>query len=63
MRWNSFQLEALYKLFQKRRDFCPLAGQEDYVYSAFLVVRLYLILRFLKQLKQNIDTPAHTSTQ
>ena len=58
MRWNPFQLDALCKLFQKRRDFCPLVGQEDSVYSPFLVVRLYLILRFLNQLKKNVDTPS-----
>jgi len=57
MRWNPFRLDALCKLFQNRRDFFfPLGGKEDDVYSAFLVVRFYLILRFLKQLKQNIDT-------
>jgi len=57
MRWNTFRLDALCKLFQKRRNFFfPLAEKEGYVYSAFLVVRFYLILRFLKQLKQYIDT-------
>ena len=48
---------TLYVSFSRREGiFFPLAGKEDDVYSAFLVVRFYLILRFLKQLKQNIDT-------